>query len=576
MKKFFSNIFSSIIALIVFSFISIASTIFIIAILSQDDIISISDQSILKLDFSESVVERSSGNPFGEINPMDFSFTQTTELSALIKVIDRAKDDQRIKGIYLNLSSFSLGVSQVEEIRSKLQDFKSNGKFIYSYSETYSQMSYYLASISDKIFLNPEGYVELNGISAGVMFFKELLDKAGLEAQIIRHGKFKSAVEPYMYNSMSEENRFQLEKMLNSLMDKIISDISLSRKISIQSINYAMNNLFLNNAEKCKELSFIDYITYEDEFKSHIEEEILDYEFISFSDYENSLKPDLFNEDKIAVIYANGPINTGKGTYNAIGSESLVEDINSAANDKSIKAIVLRINSPGGSALASDIILREVELAKKKKKIIVSMGEYAASGGYYIGCIADKIYANSNTITGSIGVFGVILNTKSLLNDKLGVYVDTVNTHKYSDMFSGTRPLTKFEKGVVQNSVKEVYNTFISHVSKGRNLSKEDVDKIGQGRVWSGIHAKEIGLVDEIGGLEEAITAAAQLSSLENYTVIEYPLKDDPFADIFMDFSVSSYLSNEFRKIGIPIENIKFYDDLDYIQTRMMMILDLN
>lgn len=545
-----------------------------ILIPKQKEII-VKKNSILKINLDKSILDRTSGNPLPSIDGLNISSTDNIELKEILDNIDKAKFDEKISGIYLHLSDLKSGMSSVEEIRNKLLDFKSTGKFIYSYSEAYSQLSYYLSSVSDSVFLNPKGMVEFNGLSAGVVFYKDLLEKIGLDIQVIRHGKFKSAVEPYMYNGMSDENREQLEKMLNSISKAINEGVSQQRNISSKRINEIINNLELNSSKACKQLNFIDELKYEDEVIAFLENKSKN--IIDFNDYLDVISKKSVSQDKIAIIYATGVINSGKGSYNSIGSETTVKAIREATKDEKVKAIVLRVNSPGGSALASDVILRELNIAKQKKKIIVSMGDYAASGGYYISCNADKIFANSTTLTGSIGVFGIIPNTQKLLNEKIGVYIDTVNTHKYSDLGRGNRKLTKYELDVIQNSVKDVYDTFIKHVSNGRGISVAEVDKISQGRVWSGVDALEIGLVDEIGGLEEAIASAAELSDLDDYRVISLPNKKDEFEELIKKITVEQniFLKKMMSLSDLVLRNFKFINSEDKIQTIVPYFIEI-
>lgn len=572
MKNFLKNTLSrflSIILLFIFFLIIVS-----ILIPNEKEVV-VKNNSILNIKFDKAILDRTSSNPLPKLEGLDFSTSANMELKDVLDNIEKAKHDGRISGIYLTLSEVQLGFSQAEEIRKKLIEFKGSGKFIYSYSEGYSQLGYYLSSVADKMFLNPEGMVEFNGLSAGILFYKGFFDKIGIDVQVIRHGKFKSAVEPYMSNEMSRENREQLEKLLNSISDKIIDGVSEQRNISTSKINEVINKLQLSSAVSCKDLNFVDELKYEDEVISILEEKSENN--IKFSEYlEVKTKKENISENKIAIIYATGGINTGEGSYNTIGSETTVKAIRKAAEDDKVKAIVFRINSPGGSALASDIILREINLAKQKKKVVVSMGNYAASGGYYIACTADKIFANSTTLTGSIGVFGLLPNSK-LLNDKLGIYIDTVNTHKYSDVGRGNRRLTNYEVDVIQKSVEDIYDVFISHVSGGRGLTKEEVDGIGQGRVWSGIEAKEIGLVDEIGGLEDAIVSAAELSEIEDYRVITLPKKTDELEDLLKGFSLEHKIRfSEFLNLSEEtIRQLEFLKSADKIQARLPFLLDI-
>ncbi len=572
MKSFLKNTLSrflSIILLFIFFLIIVS-----ILIPNEKEVV-VKNNTILNIKFDKAILDRTSSNPLPKLEGLDFSTPANMELKDVLDNIEKAKNDGRISGIYLTLSEVQLGFSQAEEIRKKLIEFKGSGKFIYSYSEGYSQLGYYLSSVADKMFLNPEGMVEFNGLSAGILFYKGFFDKIGIDVQVIRHGKFKSAVEPYMSNEMSRENREQLEKLLNSISDKIIEGVSEQRNISTSKINEVINKLQLSSAVSCKDLNFVDELKYEDEVISILEEKSENN--IKFSEYlEVNTKKENISENKIAIIYATGGINTGEGSYNTIGSETTVKAIRKAAEDDKVKAIVFRINSPGGSALASDIILREINLAKQKKKVVVSMGNYAASGGYYIACTADKIFANSTTLTGSIGVFGLLPNSK-LLNDKLGIYIDTVNTHKYSDVGRGNRRLTNYEVDVIQKSVEDIYDVFISHVSGGRGLTKEEVDEIGQGRVWSGIDAKEIGLVDEIGGLEDAIVTAAKLSEIEDYRVITLPKKTDELEDLLKGFSLEhKIIFSEFLNLSEEtIRQLEFLKSADKIQARLPFLLDI-
>ena len=572
MKNFLKNTFSRLLSIII---IFIFFLVLVSILIPKEKEIIVKENSILRIKLDKNILDRTSGNPLPKIDGLSFSTADNIELKEILDNIEKAKLDKKIKGIYLNLSGLNAGLSNVEEIRDKLLEFKESGKFIYSYSETYTQLSYYLSSVSDSIFLNPQGMVEFNGFSAGVLFYKDLLDKIGYDVQVIRHGKFKSAVEPYMYNGMSDENREQLEKLLNSMSDVINEGVSVQRNIKQKKINEIINNLQLNSPIACKDLNFVDDLRYEDEVLSIFEEKSKN--IIDFQEYLDVKSVKSISENKIALIYASGAINTGEGSYNSIGSETTVKAIREAAEDEKVKAIVLRVNSPGGSALASDIILRELNLAKQKKKIIVSMGDYAASGGYYISCNADKIFANHTTLTGSIGVFGIVPNSKRLLNDKLGVYIDTVNTHKYSDIGRGNRRLTNFELDIIQESVEDIYETFITHVSEGRGMSKQDVDKIGQGRVWSGIDALDIGLIDEIGGLEDAIVSAAELSDLENYRVVSLPKKTDEIKELLKGLTMEeNVILKEILNVSDEtLKHFKFLNSGDKIQTILPYIIDI-
>ena len=572
---FLRNTLSSFLAMI---FLFVLVIVFIFYLIPKEEVVVVKDNSVLKIEFKDPVLDRTSENPFSDIDLLNSSTEGSVEFKDILDNIEKAKNDDKIKGIYLNFSSVNAGFSQIEEIRNKLLDFKESGKFIYSYADSYSQSAYYLASVSDKIALNPEGIIELKGLSAEIMFYKGLMDKLGIEAQIIRHGKFKGAVEPFMYNQMSNENREQIEKLLNSISDYMIDGIATEREgVTSEEIHKMINNMYLSSARKCLESGIIDKIAYQDQILSDLEDKS-EHE-ITLTDYMKVKNPKTsVSDNKIAIIYATGEINTGKGSYNTIGSETTVEAIREASEDENVKAIVLRVNSPGGSALASEIIWREINLAKQKKKVVVSMGDYAASGGYYIACNADKIFANNSTLTGSIGVFGIVPNTKNFLNEKLGVYIETVKTHKHSDIANGYRKLSDDELNVIQNSVEDIYETFITHVSEGRGIPVRKVDEIGQGRVWSGADALSIGLIDEIGGLEDAIASAADLSALEDYRIITLPKKTDMFEEFIESFSAKQNIVLPYF-LGISekmINQLEFLNSKEKIQARIPFIMEVH
>ena len=572
---FLRNTLSSFLAMI---FLFVLVIVFIFYLIPKEEVVVVKDNSVLKIEFKDPVLDRTSDNPFSDIDLLNSSTEGSVEFKDILDNIEKAKNDDKIKGIYLNFSSVNAGFSQIEEIRNKLLEFKESGKFIYAYADSYNQSAYYLASVSDKIALNPEGIIELKGLSAEIMFYKGLMDKLGIEAQIIRHGKFKGAVEPFMYNQMSNENREQIEKLLNSISDYMIDGIATEREgITSEEIHKMINNMYLSSARKCLESGIIDKIAYQDQIFSDLEDKS-EHE-ITLTDYMKVKNPKTsVSDNKIAIIYATGEINTGKGSYNTIGSETTVEAIREASEDENVKAIVLRVNSPGGSALASEIIWREINLAKQKKKVVVSMGDYAASGGYYIACNADKIFANNSTLTGSIGVFGIVPNTKNFLNEKLGVYIETVKTHKHSDIANGYRKLSDDELNVIQNSVEDIYETFITHVSEGRGIPVRKVDEIGQGRVWSGADALSIGLIDEIGGLEDAIASAADLSDLEDYRIITLPKKTDMFEEFIESFSAKQniVLPNFLGISEKMINQLEFLNSKEKIQARIPFIMEVH
>lgn len=582
MKTFIKNILSTILGILSSIIIFILLCIGIFSILNSEEKVTLKKHSVLKIDLTNtSVVERTSENPFNNLR-LSGEVAETIELREILNNIEKAKNDENIEAIYINTSIVNAGLSQTEEIRNKLLEFKNTGKPIIAYSEVYSQLAYYLASVADNIYLNPEGMLELKGLSAEVMFYKGLLEKLDIDMQIIRHGKFKSAVEPFSLSSMSSSNRAQMTRFLNSIANNIMDSIANQRNLSLSEINKHANNLILENARSCIDLKYVDELLYQDQ----VEDSLIKFSkakklnLISLKKYAKvKAEKKEISRKKIAIIYANGAIKSGKGDEESIGSETTSEAIRIAREDKNVHAIVFRINSGGGSALASDVILREITLTKNKKKpIVVSMGDYAASGGYYIACAADSIVANPTTLTGSIGVFGMIPNLQRFYKNKLGITIDTVNTNKFSDI-GINRPLTDIERAKIQKSVQNTYNTFITHVSKGRGMSKTAVDEVGQGRVWTGYDAKIIGLIDTYGGIEKAINIAAKLAKLDEYRIISLPKKKDPFSEIAIKLGSQAKISNMImEKIGInsaliePIENIIQDDN---IQARIPFFIKL-
>jgi len=583
MKTFLKNILTTIIGIISSIIVMILLIIGFVAIISSEEEVKVKENSILKIDLANiTVVERTSANPFDGFN-LSGDIPNTMELIDVLNTIEKAKTDENIKAIYLNTSTVNAGLSQTEEIRTKLIEFKESKKPIISYAEVFSQKGYYLTSVADKIYLNPEGIVDLRGLSAGVMFYKGLLEKLDIDVQIIRHGKFKSAVEPFMLDKMSPANREQMQLLLNSFADNIMDSIASQRGLTLSEVQNHANNLSLENAKSCLNFNYVDALLYQDQIDDSLlaisqTEKI---KFISLNKYAKvKTEKKEISRNKIAIIYANGEINSGKGDEKSIGSVTTAKALKTARKDKNVKAIVLRINSPGGSALASDVIWRETVLAKKEKPLVVSMGDYAASGGYYIACAADSIVANPTTLTGSIGVFGMIPNLKKFYKNKLGITIDTVNSNKYADM-GMNRPLSTFERNKIQKSVVDIYTTFITHVGEGRNMSTTAVDEIGQGRVWTGYDAKEIGLIDVFGGLEKAIEIAAILAKTEDdYRIISLPKKKDPFAELAIKLGEETSISDiVMQKLGLnselinPIENILKQDK---VQARIPYYIEIN
>ena len=545
MKQFFGAFFGSVIGIII---ATIIGAIIFAALLTSglknafqsEETLKYKSKpkSVLHLVFDGEIVDREKEDPFSKINFGPMAQQGRMGLNVILKNLENAAADTSVKGIFMNFKNLAAGKSALQDIRAGLLAFKTSGKFIYAYSENYTQSAYYLASAADKVYLNPQGGFDWKGLNMSLMFYKKTLDKLGVEAQIFRHGKFKSAIEPFMLEKMSDANREQAETFLNSIWNKMMEDIAAGRKTSVQVLNKLANELAIAFPEDAVSYKLVDQLAYEDEVMNTIKtslglKEKDKLSLVSHADYAKFRPKDaLKGKDKIAVIYAIGGISSGEGDDEEIGSDRISKAIKDARLDENVKAIVLRVNSPGGSALASEVIWREVVLAKKAKPFVVSMGDVAASGGYYISCAADKIFAQENTITGSIGVFGMVPNMKKALDEKLGITVDTVNTNAHSDVMTTLRGATPTESVFIQKSVEKVYDVFITRVADGRGISKDMVDSIGQGRVWSGTDAKRIGLVDEFGGLKEAIAFAASKAKLKDYRLQELPLQKNPLDEL--------------------------------------------
>lgn len=518
----------SLLAMVLGTFILIG-VISSIASIAETTTPTVPDSAILGIDFANTITEQALDDPFSAISPMSKVTSKTTSILDFIQTIDKAATDPSIKFIYMNLNNLSAGVTHIEEIRAALKRFHESGKAIISYADNYSQAGYYLASVSDKIYLNPAGSAALTGLSVNTLFFKDLMDKMGIEVQLIRHGKFKAAAEQFISNKMSDENREQLQAYLNAVWNTWTEDIASSRRIPIARINEITSNLELNSAQKALEAGLVDGLLYNDEINDTLThlfgvKDEKDLKFISNTDYSKATKKTNFKEkNKIAVVYANGEIIMGKGDDN-IASETFAAVLSKVRKDSTVKAVVLRVNSPGGSAQSADIIERELALLRKHKPVIVSMGDYAASGGYWISANADKIITNNTTLTGSIGVFSMAINAQKAMSKHLSINTGTVNTNKHSDILSGYRALDNEEITFIQSSVEIIYNQFLKLVADGRNLSTASVDSIAQGRIWSGYDAVKIGLADEKGGLHEAIITAAAMSKLDSYRLVEYPV----------------------------------------------------
>lgn len=572
MKSFLKYTLATIVGIIltsiVFFFISMAILGAIIS--SAEKTVVVSPNSILKIELSKPVTERTSDNPFKNFDFQTFSPSTNLGIRDIIDYIGKAKTDDNIKGIYLDLTVIPSGLATIEEIRDALLDFKKSKKFIISYAEVYTQSSYYLASVADKVYINPSGFLPLVGMRSELTFLKGTFEKLDIEPVILRHGKYKSAVEPFTNTQMSDENREQLNALLSGIWNHILKGVSEQRKIPVEKLNELANNLTIRNASSAKEYKLVDDLKYEDEILTELatlsgQKPDARIKFTTLDDYVKTPKPKKstgISKNKIAVVYASGDIMPGEGDENTVGSKSTAEAIRKARKDSSIKAIVLRVNSPGGSALASEVIWREVKLATKVKPVIASLGDVAASGGYYIVSPADTIVADSHTITGSIGVFGMTFNTSEFFQNKLGITFDVAKTNKYSDFGSITRALTPQEKEVLMLQIEEIYDQFITHVAEGRGMTKAQVDSIGQGRVWNATDALRIGLIDMTGGIEKALEIAANKARVKDYRVVELPELDGPFESLFQGLSAKAHQAVIGRE---SYQYLKMMDELEKI-----------
>ena len=526
MKSFFKTFFAALLALIIFSFLGFFILIGIAAAFSTDEKVSIAQNSVLVIDASETFLEQSKNDPFSEF--MNKKNGKQPSLSELIGLLNYAKKDSSIKGIYIKCAENPNGYAATEEIRKALIDFKKSNKFIVAYAETISQKGYMMANVADQIYTHPQGGMEWSGFNYETMFLKGLIDKLEIEPQIFYAGKFKSATEPFRYTQMSEANKLQTGIWLNSIYNNFIQGAAEMRNLNADSIKAFANEGKVQNAKDALKYKLVDGLMYDDQLKKIISKKLrlvdeTKISFVSINNYAESIALRGTGSGKIAVIYADGDVVMGKGQNEAIASDDYRALLQKIRNDKSIDAVVLRVNSPGGSALASDIIWREIDLLKKEKPVVVSMGDVAASGGYYIACGADSIFADANTITGSIGVFAVIPNAEKFLKNKLGITFDRVKTGQYADAPSATRALTVTEQKFLQSGVDSVYNTFTSRVAAGRQKSVVYIDSIAQGRVWTGADAIKVGLVDKIGTLNDALASAAKMAKLKGYSIKSYP-----------------------------------------------------
>jgi len=583
-KTVWATLVGNFIASIIGTLITIGIIAAIVAAFSSSEDVSMENESILKIKLENSFTERGLDAPSFNLDGAE----DRIALRDLERVLRFAKADARIEGVYLNIGAIEAAPAMLLEMHNAILDFKSSGKWVIAYSEGYSQAGYFLASAANEVYMYPTGTFDWHGLNAEVMFYKKLLDQLEIEAQVIRgpNNKFKSAVEPFIYDHMSDENRLQMATFIDDIWKVMCEKISTQRGVPVEELNAAASSLRFINNNTLLQSKLIDGLIYPDELAAKMsarlkdkgkleDDKKIEKEFISYSRYLDVVKLEDKASDvaQVAVVYAIGGIESGKGNDETIGSDRIAKALRDARLDDGIKAVVLRVSSPGGSALASDVIWREAELLKQSGKVfVVSMGDYAASGGYYISCGADRIFAQPNTITGSIGVFGIIPNLQNFLDHKLGITFDAYKTHEHANMMTITSPLDTVQKRAMQVMVSNIYNDFTSKVALGRNLTQSYVDSIGQGRVWSGEDALAIGLVDEMGGLNEAIAYAASKAGVPANSILELPEMLDPLEEFFNNISGKSEEAILSRLLGSRFKN---YQDLRQlsnggkIQTRL-------
>lgn len=578
--KFLGNVLATIVGLFVFFMLFFFGIILIAAVSGgESKAVTVKNNSVIELNLED--IKFDYAGKYEDPWITIFSDNKSIGLTDVINAIEAAKKDDDIKGISILNDESTLGMAQSKALRDALEDFKKSGKFVMAYANSFTQKEYYLNSVANTIYLNPVGDMDFKGLSAELMFFKDFQEKTGVKMEVIRHGKYKSAVEPFLENKMSDANREQTTALLNSVWNSVVSDIASSRKISVEKLNEIANGLLARTPEMAKQQKLIDVVAYEDVYHDAIRKVLKvakdeDYNKVTLSDYTKKITTTSIvtdTQNRIAIIYAQGEIQSGEGDVNIIGEGSMRRSFQEARKDKNIKAIVLRIDSPGGSALTSDLIWREVELTKKVKPVVVSMGNYAASGGYYIACNANTIFAEKNTITGSIGVFGILPNF-SQLTKKIGINVEQVRTHENASRYSPFVPLDEKFKAVTQEGVEHIYNTFVMHVAQGRKMTFAQVDAIAQGRVWAGSEAVKIGLVDKIGGLNDAIKEAAKLSKTQKYGTQNYPEYKKDLNDLLAGLPFAESKTNFIKEeIGeenyIIMEQVKRFQEQKGVQAMM-------
>lgn len=556
MRSFFKIFFASLLAFMVFSGICLIILLVIIGRALAPEKVVINPNAVLVVETSQPYGEQRISNPLNTL--LKGKASDIPGLYDVVRLISYAAADDNIKGIYLKTDGNPNGFATSEELRNAILQFKKSGKFVYAYGEGISQQAYYLATTADKIFLHPQGGLDFAGFSTQVMYLKGTLEKLEIQPQIFYDGKFKSATEPLRETRMSDANRIQTNAYLGQLYGHYLTNVGKTRRLDTATLHRYANDGLIQTAQDALTYKLVDGLKYDDQVMDEFRKKLGlkrddEVNFVSLTKYESASDDYKYTtgDNKVAVLYAQGNIvSKGENEDVMISSDEYLTQIRKLREDKTVKAIVFRVNSPGGSALASETIWRELELARKVKPVVVSMGDYAASGGYYISCMADSIFAQPNTLTGSIGVFAVLPNLQNFFKNKLGITFDGVKTGQYADLGNTTRPLTETEKRFVQNAIDSIYSTFKSRVVAGRKLSQAVVDSIAQGRVWSGVQAKELGLVDRLGGLNDAIASAAKLAKISSYRLREYPEVKDPLERLMSSLGGKTSASYVKKELG--------------------------
>lgn len=575
--KFLRNLLAVLAGLFIYSLILFFMMLGIISASSTKRTVKIEDNSVLHLDLDGIITERENEDPLSQLNFPGTGFKEMGLLE-MKEAINHAITDDKIRGIYLESKYFSAGFATLEELRSVLKKFRDSGKFIVAFSEAYTEKGYYLSSVANEIYLVPDyGYLEFNGLNVELMFLKGTLDKLGIEPQIFRVGEYKSAVEPFIRKDMSEANREQITSFINAIYNEVLTEVSESRELSYEEVKHISDSMLVRNGDDAVKYRLITKLAYSDEVEKILKDKMSvseddELNLVSYRKYNNSYSGSEYSSDRVAVIIGKGTIVPGEGDERTIGSEKYIDLVRDARTNDRVKAIVIRINSGGGSALASDVIWNEIHKAAQTKPVIASMSDVAASGGYFLAMGCDSILASPTTITGSIGIFGMIFNTERLMEDKLGITFDNVNTGRFSNLYTMTRPLTVYEKQIIQQSIDEGYHAFTTKAAESRNMPLEDLLKIASGRVWSGAEAKKIGLIDGFGSLEDAVKMAADAAGIEKFRVVYYPEQKTLLEEIMSDLSSdmqTRVLKMQLKDLYHYYQEIKQLENCQGIQARM-------